>query len=188
MINNILVILLSFLLISTNANAYDGQVDLDGDFDAEEFTASIMGDTQFMGTDNSRHSLSDFRGKIVVINFWGTWCPPCVYEMPALNTFAKDLKDDVVVLAIAESQDGKTDPFSMIRNVVSFYKKHKIDYLVPYADISSDLFTMYDSGSSLPQTIVLDAEGKERFRAPGIMKWETEIFRKRILSFKEPKK
>lgn len=185
---NILVILLSFLIVSSNASAYDGQVDLDEDFDADEFTASVLGDTQFMGKDNKKYTLSDFRGKIVVINFWGTWCPPCVYEMPALNQFAKDLKDDVIVLAISETQDGKGDPFTMIKDVTNFNKKYKIDYLEPYADIFSELFSMYDSGTSLPQTIILDTEGKERFRAPGIMKWETEAFRKKILSFKEPKK
>src|SRR4051812_35068691 len=50
---------------------------------------------------SSRISLRDFRGKIVVLNFWATWCPPCVEEMPSLLAMQKELKDRVVVLAVS---------------------------------------------------------------------------------------
>lgn len=45
-------------------------------------------------------SLSDYRGKYVVLNFWATWCPPCRKEIPDLNAFYEENKDDFVVLAV----------------------------------------------------------------------------------------
>ena len=53
-------------------------------------------------------SLHDLRGKVVVLNFWATWCPPCVEEMPSLVKMQSDLKDRVVVLAVSVDEDERT--------------------------------------------------------------------------------
>ena len=64
-------------------------------------------------------SLSDFAGKVVVVNFWATWCEPCKQELPFLNRYYLDNKDDVVVLAIA------TDNSQTINKVRSTVKRKR---------------------------------------------------------------
>jgi peroxiredoxin len=63
---------------------------------APDFTLSTI--------DGERVSLSDYAGKVVFINFWGTWCPPCVEELPALQDFAAQHAESAVVLAINSSE------------------------------------------------------------------------------------
>jgi thiol-disulfide isomerase/thioredoxin len=64
-------------------------------------------------------SLQDFKGKVVVVNFWATWCEPCKQELPYLNQYYKDHKDDLVVLAIA------TDNAQTINKVRSTVKRKR---------------------------------------------------------------
>ena len=60
----------------------------------------------FSVTDADRRSpLSQFRGKPVVLNFWATWCPPCVEEIPSLVALQKQLGDKVVILAVSTDED-----------------------------------------------------------------------------------
>lgn len=65
--------------------------------------------------DGDEVSLSDLRGKVVVISFWATWCGPCLQELPHMQTIADENSEDVVVLAI--TTDGP-DTLSEVRNVV----------------------------------------------------------------------
>src|SRR6266496_6357477 len=67
-------------------------------------------------------SLNQFHGKIVVLNFWATWCPPCVEELPSLEQMQKDLGDKgVVVLGV--SVDDSADDYH------KFLKDHNVDFL-----------------------------------------------------------
>src|SRR4029453_16840915 len=60
---------------------------------------------EFSVTDTDRKvALRDLRGKIVVLNFWATWCPPCVEEMPSLIAMQKQMKDKVTVFAVSTDQ------------------------------------------------------------------------------------
>ncbi|MFO7820210.1 MAG: TlpA disulfide reductase family protein [Halanaerobacter sp.] len=61
---------------------------------------NIAPDFELTNLDGERVSLSDYRGKYLLLNFWATWCPPCRREMPDLNEFHKENKDDFVVLAV----------------------------------------------------------------------------------------
>ena len=61
---------------------------------------------QFTITDSQRTvSLNQFQGKPVVLNFWATWCPPCIQEMPSLVQLQKQLGDKVTILAVSEDDD-----------------------------------------------------------------------------------
>ncbi|MFD1905551.1 redoxin domain-containing protein [Paenibacillus rhizoplanae] len=64
---------------------------------------------ELLGLDGATHTLEEFRGKSVVLNFWGSWCAPCVKEMPALQAQWEKWKDQgVVVLGVNVGEDQMT--------------------------------------------------------------------------------
>ena len=110
-------------------------------------------------TDTGRKiSTSDFGGKILVVNFWATWCPPCIAELPSLNQMAAEVKGSgVVVLGISVDKDKVAYD--------KFLKKVKLNFETsrdPAADISSEYGTF-----KYPETYVINSDGKvlEKFIA-----------------------
>ena len=107
--------------------------------------------------DGSTLEMNSFRGKVVVINFWATWCGPCLTELPLFEKVIAKYKgdNDVVFLAITTDED---------RELVSpFLKQHKFNLPVAYAEYLDELFAI----SSIPTTIVLDRKGETSFRQAG---------------------
>lgn len=96
-------------------------------------------------------SLSQYKGKWVVINYWATWCKPCLTEMPALNKLYDQNKNNVVVLGV--SFDGLTN-----EEINSAATQHKIDYPMlssfPIASIG------VKNVSVLPTTYIINPQGK----------------------------
>ena len=107
--------------------------------------------------DGSKLDLATLRGKVVVFNFWATWCGPCLTEMPMFEkTIAKFKEDkDVVFLAVTTDEDREL--------VAPFLKQHKFNLPVAYADYLNDFFSV----SSIPTTIILDRKGEVAFRQAG---------------------
>jgi len=107
--------------------------------------------------DGSKLDMASLRGKVVVLNFWATWCGPCLTEMPMFEkTIARFKEDkDVVFLAITTDED---------RDLVApFLKQHKFNLPVAYADYLNDFFAV----NSIPTTIILDRKGEVAFRQAG---------------------
>jgi cytochrome c biogenesis protein CcmG/thiol:disulfide interchange protein DsbE len=103
-------------------------------------------------TDKGRTvSVSDFGGKVLVLNFWATWCPPCIEEIPSLDQFAATMKDSgVVVLAVSVDKNEKAYRSFLQRNRPAFETARD-----PDANISSDYGTY-----KWPETYVIDKNGK----------------------------
>ena len=80
--------------------------------------------------DSSRHSLSAFKGKTIFLNFWATWCPPCVAEIPELNKIFAHYGDKVVVIGISDENTER---------LKSFLKRHKTDYINGFVSRSDKL-------------------------------------------------
>jgi len=96
-------------------------------------------------------SVSDFGGKVLVLNFWATWCPPCVQEMPSLNQFAATMKDKgVVVLAVSIDKNEKAYKTFLQRTRPAFETAFD-----PDANISSEYGTF-----KWPEAYVIDKTGK----------------------------
>lgn len=117
---------------------------------------------EFTVTD-SQHtiSLSDFRGKTVVLNFWATWCPPCVEEMPSLVALQKQLGDQVVIVAVSTDVDEKA--------YQQFIRDHHID-LVTVRDAANKSNALYGT-YRFPETYIIDKEGKIRRKFIGPAEW-----------------
>ena len=110
--------------------------------------------------------LSDYRGKVVFINFWATWCAPCVREMPQLDRL-KELvaANGVDVLAISEDRQGAL----VVKKFYAANKLHGLDILV---DKGSKLIQSL-KGRGLPTTVLFNKMSQEVGRVTGIAEWDS---------------
>jgi thiol-disulfide isomerase/thioredoxin len=106
-------------------------------------------------------SLSDFRGKVVVITFWATWCVACRTEMPALNRIAAS-EPDVVVLAVDVKEYG-----NRVERIESFFDELALDHVTPVLDLDVGTTTRYGV-LSLPTTFFVDKDGVIRHLEIGV--------------------
>lgn len=95
--------------------------------------------------------LSDYQGKVVFVNFWATWCPPCRAEIPYFVELMNEYKDDFVVLGI--TVDREQD----IPKVPGFAEEYSINYPVLYADAQT--VGAYGGITSIPTTFVVSKDG-----------------------------
>ena len=105
--------------------------------------------------------LSDYKGKVVVLNFWATWCPPCRAEMPDLIRMQREYRSQGLQVV------GITYPPEEIAEVRQFVRKLGVNY--PIALGTSETKSLFDETETLPLTIVIDREGKVRGRIEGIL-------------------
>lgn len=111
-----------------------------------------------------RVRLHDFRGQIVVLNFWATWCEPCNVEMPLLLRATREYGQRGVVFLGASLDDAKTRP-----NVPVFLAKHQVHYPILVGATANDLARLR-LGIAIPATAILDTKGVIRFRILGQMR------------------
>ena len=114
---------------------------------AKEEAPAKTSDISFKGEDGKPVTLSSLKGKVVFINFWATWCPPCIHEMPSINELRQSFKgnDDIVFMMV--DVDNKMEKSS------AFMQENKYDLpvYVPVSNIPSDYL-----GSAIPTTVILE--------------------------------
>lgn len=148
----------------------------------ELYEPARVTDLQFLGKgtedkEYSYHRLEDFKGKLIVLNFWATWCVPCRLEMPSLDLMQKELKEDghdVLVIAISED-------FTGMPTVEKFYLDNKIRNLEPYIDDRNQLMGAFHV-KAMPTTIFIDKSGKEVARVQGEVNWGVKKVREFVKS------
>ncbi len=107
---------------------------------------------QLQSLEGKTVKLSDYKGKIVVLNFWATWCPPCREEIPDLVALQKQYAaQGVVVLGVSMDEGGPA-------KVASFAKKYGINYPVVMGDAKAS--ADYGGIQVLPTTFIIDRAGK----------------------------
>lgn len=108
------------------------------------------------------HSLNDFRGKVVLVNFWATWCPPCIEEMPSMDNLQKKL-DEEKFAVIAISVDDSWDP------VDAYIKSSNLDLNI-YSDFEGKVAKLYGT-HKVPETYILSKEGTVVRKIMGVIDW-----------------
>jgi len=121
--------------------------------------------------------MSDFRGKPLLVNFWGSWCPYCVEEMPRLNRFyAKNRANGWQLLGLAVEDSASS--------VQSFLRRWPVDFPIGIMQKKSglDLMRQLNNGSGgVPFSVLFDADGEPRRRAPaGAEEEDLAIWRKAL--------
>lgn len=112
-------------------------------------------------------SLEDYRGKVIFINLWATWCPPCIVEMPDIENLYRDLKDEDIVF-IMLSLDHK------FQKAVDFVEKNNYSFEI-YKTVKGVPDMYYTQ--SIPTTFVINAEGKLVLTHIGMGDFDTAEFR-----------
>jgi thiol-disulfide isomerase/thioredoxin len=110
------------------------------------------------------HKLEDYRGKVVLLNFWATWCVPCAAEMPLLGEMQQRYKEKIVIIAASIDDPADRD------KLVPFLHKHKADDLTLMVGPTLETLDAFGVASALPDTLFYDAEGKLVGKSVGALK------------------
>jgi thiol-disulfide isomerase/thioredoxin len=130
-------------------------------------TANIGGEVKFSDGNGKVIHLSDLKGKVVFINFWATWCPPCRAEMPSINDLHKKYGTNAEVVFITVDADNN------YQKAKKFLDRKKYDF--PLYTVASEVPAELFAGK-LPTTVVLDKHGKVAFRHEGMADYSDKRF------------
>lgn len=127
---------------------------------------SVSGEHWFLKNEQGEEvSFDNLKGKVIIVNFWATWCPPCIAEKPSFQELYNDYKDEVVFLFVTSEAEEKVKAF-----------KEKHGYTLPvYYPMSAPPKVM--ESSSIPASFVIDKKGTivvKKFRAAD---WSSDSFR-----------
>ena len=126
-------------------------------------------DVIFMDINQKNVNLDDFKGKLVILNFWATWCAPCKEEMPSLDGLQSNTKlNNLKIFPINISQED-------VPKVESFFKELNIQNLEVYFDAPVTLAKKF-ALRGVPTTIIFNKEGKEFARIIGSIDFNDEEF------------
>ncbi len=128
---------------------------------------SVENDIKFKNEQGEIVTLSSLKGKIVFINFWATWCPPCVGEMPSINKLYEKHRNNKDVVFIMIDVDAN------LQKASSFMQQRK--YNMPLYEMASGVNEQLFSGV-LPTTFVLDKKGRISFKGEGAANYNSKKF------------
>ena len=115
--------------------------------------------------DGKSLTLAVFWGRVVLLNFWATWCAPCVHEMPTLDAVQADLRDEgLAVVAVSLDRGGR-------KVVAPFYAAHELDNLEIYLDPKGSFARAYGM-RGLPTTMLVDRQGRIVGAMQGPADWD----------------
>ena len=103
-------------------------------------------------------ALNDLKGKVVFINFWATWCPPCIEEMPSINELKTKFAGNEDIVFLMVDVDGKYKKAQTFMNK----RKFNLPVYVPHSEIPKEFL-----GGAIPTTVILDKKGAIAIRLEG---------------------
>jgi thiol-disulfide isomerase/thioredoxin len=146
-------ILLIFLLGCKNANKST---------EVQELPEKLVDRIQLVDLDGKEIPLASLKGKTVFLNYWATWCRPCLAEMPDIDKAAKLLKDENFIFLAASDED--------LDKIKQFAAKSEFSFQIVQSKRS-----VFDLDiSALPTTMIINAEGEIVYNEVGVRDWSSE--------------
>ncbi|MDB5034845.1 MAG: alkyl hydroperoxide reductase/Thiol specific antioxidant/Mal allergen [Chlorobi bacterium] len=142
--------------VEENVTATEGQM-------APNFT--------WKGADGKEHSLKEYRGKVVLLNFWGTWCPPCRMELPDIVKLREKLGAkgfEVIGVNVAEEDRMQNHIQTVEQHVGEFATKNGLKY--PLAIANDKVIEAYGGLEGVPTTFILNRKGEIIWKAVGMQR------------------
>ncbi len=142
-------------------------------------TADILDDDKLKNADydfslidvnGNTIDFSSMKGKTIFFNFWATWCPPCIAEMPDINDLYQKVNEDVVFVMLSRDED--------FNKAIKFIDKKAYDF--PIYQLIGTLPQVYHS-QSIPTTFVISPDGKIVSKTTGMAKYDTDSFKAFLL-------
>ena len=175
----ILFMLTTVSLFGCNRNASQTSNDMQNDNISTDQLSTPASNSSDLNTDNKTApnfkltdvngkeiSLAQFKGKVVIIDFWATWCPPCRRGIPDLISIQKEFKNKIAIIGISLDTDTKPQ-------VVPFMKSMGINYHVVYG--TNEVVAAYGNIEAIPTSFVIDQNGKIVAQHVGLTPKETYI-------------
>ncbi|WP_416877031.1 TlpA family protein disulfide reductase [Litorimonas sp.] len=122
-------------------------------------------DLSFTSTGDEKMSLSDYRGQVILVNAWATWCPPCVAEMPSLNNLQKQRGGEAFQVVTISLDNKKED-------ITEFFEENGIDALPSWHDSTYQINGKLQL-PGLPTSVIYDRSGREVARLLGEAEWDS---------------
>lgn len=132
----------------------------------------------FTTRDGTPRRLADFRGRVVLVNLWATWCGPCVEEMPSLDRLQAKLGSAITVLAISEDRRGESA-------VAPFLAKLKLGHLAVYLDPKNGAIKAFGV-QGLPTSYLITSDGRVRAVLEGSADWDNPAMMARLKPYLAP--
>jgi thiol-disulfide isomerase/thioredoxin len=165
-VRKLLVVLYTALTLGANPAAADVASLRDGDMKklALHEVPVPLPEAVLLDMDEAEHSLAEFRGKWVVLNFWATWCAPCRREMPSLDRLQAAMPE-IAVVPVATGRNA-------LPGIERFFAEAEVKSLTVLRDPTSEL--AHGMGiMGLPVTVILNPEGQEVARLIGDAEWDS---------------
>ncbi|EAP86720.1 MULTISPECIES: TlpA family protein disulfide reductase [Croceibacter] len=129
---------------------------------------------KLIDAEGKKRSLKEFKDKVIFLNFWATWCPPCIAEMPTIDKLHEEMGDEVAFILLSFDDD--------FEKAKAFNKRKGYD--LPIYAPASNLPAMFQS-SALPTTYVIDADGNMALTHKGMADYSDPKFKDFILDLKK---
>ena len=157
---------------SNNEVSSENKAPVNNDTSKEERNKIPAYDFTLMDQYGNQHTLSDYKGKVVFLNFWATWCPPCQKEMPDIENLYKAYnmnKDEIVFLGVANpaSEEYPNNQDVRKEEIISFLKNEGYSFPTVFDETGEVLFN--SKISAFPTTFLIDKEGNILGYVPGMM-------------------
>jgi peroxiredoxin len=135
--------------------------------DLKPYSGDPLPDFTLSDMQGKAHTLSSYRGKVVMVNFWATYCGPCIKEIPSMQRLREKLAGmpfEILAIDMAEEQ----------ADVAAFLQRHKIEANFPILLDSEGTVIEQWMISAVPTTFILDPQGKIRYALYGGLEWDSE--------------
>lgn len=126
-------------------------------------------DWKLTGLNTYDTNFSEFKGKVIFLNFWATWCPSCIAELPYIQEFYNDYHNKVEFVFITNDTREALD---------EFFKEHGYEF--PVYQSNQNYPTELPPVTSIPRTFIIDKRGNIRADKSGSANWNSESFRQKI--------
>ncbi len=135
--------------------------------DLKPYSGEALSDFTLSDMAANAHTLSHYRGKVVMVNFWATYCGPCIKEMPSMQRLKDKLNGKAFEILAIDMAEEKAD-------VSAFLQRHKIAVNFPILlDTEGEVIEQW-MVSAVPTTFIIDPQGKIRYALYGGLEWDND--------------